>query len=79
MWLERFRNARNDVRVVAEERSRRPHTTPTKVSDELEALLVATCKAHPTWGPKKLRAWLLHRRPELEVSGMSPVAQQART
>ena len=79
MWLARFRNARNDVRVVAEERSRRPHTTPTKVSDELEALLVATCKAHPTWGPKKLRAWLLHRRPELEVSGMSPVAQQART
>lgn len=75
MWLERFRNARNDVRVVAEERSRRPHTTPTKVSDELEALLVATRKAHPTWGPKKLRAWLLHRRPELELPATSTIGE----
>lgn len=75
MWIARFRDARNDVRVVAEARSRRPHTTPTKVSDELEELLVATRKAHPTWGPKKLRAWLLHRRCELELPAVSTIGE----
>src|SRR6185295_14775408 len=60
-WLNRYREAGNDVRV-AEERSRRPHTTPTKVGDELEDYLVKLRKAHPTWGPKKLSAWSLTNR-----------------
>jgi hypothetical protein len=50
VWLGRYRDADRKVEGVAE-RSRRPHTTPTKVSDAVEDFLVAARKAHPTWGP----------------------------
>jgi putative transposase len=37
--------------------SQHPATTPDAVVD----LILAARKAHPTWGPKKLRAWLADR------------------
>jgi len=51
---------------------------PTKVSDEMEDFLVATRKAKPTWGPKKLRAWILHHRPELELPAPSTIGEVLR-
>ena len=40
------------------DRSRAPHTQPHAVSEQLEEAVLAARRAHPTWGPKKLRAWL---------------------
>ena len=68
--VARYRKARRDVSVAAE-RSRRPHTSPTKVALELEDFIVSARKQHPTWGPKKLRAWILHHHPELPLPAPS--------
>ncbi len=40
------------------ERSRRPHRSPTQTSDAVAAELLRARRKHPTWGAKKLRAWL---------------------
>lgn len=38
--------------------SRRPHTSPLKSPDAIEAAIVALRKAHPAWGGRKLKARL---------------------
>ena len=40
------------------DRSRAPHHHPQAVSQVVERAVVSARSAHPTWGPKKLRAWL---------------------
>src|SRR5262245_25009304 len=40
------------------DRSRAPRRVAHRLSPEMRELLVATRRAHPTWGPRKLRAWL---------------------
>ena len=40
------------------DRSRAPHHHPNQVPRELEKMIVARRLAHPTWGPRKLRALL---------------------
>ncbi len=71
-WIRRYREG--DVHAL-EDRSRRPKTMPTKVGDELEELIVAARKTHPTWGPKKLRAWLMHHRPQLVLPAQSTIGE----
>jgi len=66
-WVRRYQDARHDVKAV-QERSRRPHRSPAKVSDEVEEFLVAARKNWPTWGPKKLRAYLSERYPNSRSS-----------
>ena len=73
-WVARYRAANHDVRV-AEERSRRPLTSPSKVADELEDFIAAARKLHPTWGPKKLRAWIQHHHPEVPVLAPSTIGE----
>src|SRR6188472_3421695 len=77
MWLERYRSAGHSVEAVGS-RSSRPHTTPTKVSEGMETLIVAARKLHPSWGPKKLRAWVLHHHPELELPAPSTICEVLR-
>lgn len=72
VWVRRYRQAQHDLEAL-KERTRRPLTSPTKLADEMEDLLVAARKAHPTWGPKKLRAWLAHYRPQLELPAQSTI------
>ena len=36
------------------ERSRRPHTMPTRLDGDLAALFLRSRQAYPTWGPHKL-------------------------
>jgi transposase InsO family protein len=55
------------------DRSRAPRTIPHRTSREVETLLVDARKAHPTWGPKKLRASLLRQSPELKLPSASTV------
>jgi transposase InsO family protein len=76
VWLTRYREA-NDLEALRE-RARRPHTSPSKVTDEMEDFLVAARKLHPTWGPKKLRAWLAHYRPHLELPAQSTIGEVLR-
>jgi len=45
------------------ERSRRPHTMPTRLDGDCAALFLHTRQAHPTWGPRKLLAYLIRRQP----------------
>lgn len=57
------------------EKSRRPHSTPTKVDEDVEAFVVAARKAHPTWGPKKLRSWIADRYPQVPMPAPSTVGE----
>jgi len=70
-WLGRYREQR-DLRA-AQSRSCRPLTSPTKFSDELEDFIVAARKRHPTWGPKKLRAWIASCNPQVVMPATSTI------
>lgn len=48
------------------DRSRAPHTRPTKTPQEVAELLVATKLGHMTWGPRKLIPWLRVRQPQVD-------------
>src|SRR5215470_14715732 len=72
-WLARFRKSGHDVRAL-EDRSRRPHTSPTAIPDAVQDLVVGSRKQHPTWGPRKLRAWLTNRSPNREWPSASAIA-----
>jgi putative transposase len=61
-WIRRYVEAGHDVRSL-EERSRRPHSSPTAVGQQMEDLIVASRKARPRWGPVTLRSWLMDRHP----------------
>ncbi len=77
-WVARYQEAKCNPSAL-KERSRRPHRSPTKVSDEVEDFLVAARKARPTWGPKKLRAWLSERYPRLaELPAQSTIGEVLR-
>lgn len=63
-WLRRY-DAGGVQALVDEPRApvRTPHSTPQMVVD----LVVASREAHPTWGPKKLRAWLSMKHPDVRL------------
>ncbi len=46
------------------DRSRAPHSHPQATSAKVARQLIAAKRAHPTWGPKKVVAWLRATRPE---------------
>ncbi len=62
-WWQRFEA---DGTLGFAEHSRRPLTTPTRLDGELAAVVVRTRQAHPTWGPRKLLAYLARRQPRRE-------------
>jgi transposase InsO family protein len=64
VWLNRYRDAGS--LDALRDRSRRPHSSPTKIPDEIAALVVAAKKQYPKWGPRKLRALLVERYPHRE-------------
>lgn len=55
-WLGR---AATEGEAGLRDRSRRPHHSPNQTDPAVEARVVAARTAHPTWGARKLRAWLL--------------------
>src|SRR5687768_8128757 len=63
-WLARF-EAHGRPGLV--DRSHAPHACPHRISREVAQLIVAARRAHPSWGPRKLLAWLEPRYPELEL------------
>ena len=54
-WLRRAAAGETD----GEDRSRRPHTAPTRTSPVMEERVLALRAAHPTWGGRKLHHRLL--------------------
>ena len=79
-WIERYQRAGGDLAIV-QGRSTRPHTLPTKVTDELEDMIVELRKEFPRYGPKKLRALLIYRHPKLPILRipLDPIACSGRT
>lgn len=62
-WLARYGAAGE---AGLQERSRRPHVSPGRSSDETEAAVLALRRAHPAWGGRKIRK-------RLERAGPAPV------
>jgi transposase InsO family protein len=54
-WLGRFEE---QGREGLRDRSRAPHSHPNETDLITQGVVVELRRAHPTWGPKKIRAWL---------------------
>lgn len=59
-WLERYR--REGLSGLAD-RSRAPHRQRAATTRDVVEVIVAVRKEHPTWGPRKLKAWLERAHP----------------
>lgn len=44
------------------DRSRAPHHCPHRLDETVRSAVLGVRAAHPSWGPKKIRAWLLRHR-----------------
>ena len=55
-WLKRFQAGEPDA---LGDRSRKPHTSPTRTTHALEQQILQLRAQHPAWGGRKLRARLL--------------------
>ena len=60
-WLRRFSDGGAAAMV---DQPRRPHHSPQRTPLEVEQVVLAVRDAHPAWGARKLRAWLLARSHE---------------
>ena len=61
-WVARYEEAAD---AGLTERSRAPLTHGRRMPPLVEAAVVALRRAHPRWGPRKLRAVLVERRPAI--------------
>jgi len=57
------------------DRSRACHHHPNAVSDVLERLVLEARNNHPSWGPKKLRAWLIRRNSSIRCPASSTIGE----
>jgi len=55
------------------DRSRAPQRVAQRTSKELRELLIAARRAHPTWGARKLRAWLEAQHDGLKLPAPSTI------
>jgi transposase InsO family protein len=62
-WLHRYGNG--GMADLAD-RSSRPHRSPRQVPAELEVAIITMRRAHPAWGPRRIRV-------ELDRAGVDPV------
>lgn len=69
-WVGRHESLGDDGLVAL---SRAPKSCPHRLPGDLVARIVALRSAHPTWGPKKLRALLMAEAPPYGVPATSTV------
>lgn len=69
-WLARYAE---EGFAGTQERSRAPHHSPLRILPEIEALLLDTRGKYPSWGPRKLRAYLVRRHPALSLPSPSTI------
>ena len=55
--------------------SRRPHHMPRQTAEAIRQLVIEARLRHPTWGPRKLRAWLCGKQPGLELPSPTTIGQ----
>lgn len=55
------------------DQSRAPGVIPHKTSEPLRQLIKEARQRHPTWGPKKIRAWLGRKHPGLVLPAASTI------
>jgi transposase InsO family protein len=58
-----------------EDQERAPKRIPHRTSPEIRALFVDAKRKHPSWGPKKLRAWLLEKKKGLVLPSANTMGQ----
>ena len=61
-WLERF--SEGGRRALAD-RSRAPHSSPQRISEEVAEMICEARRKHPDWGAAKLLDWLSPRHPDV--------------
>ncbi len=71
-WLERFREG---GLAALGDRSHAAHQQPRRIAEQLERRLVEARRQHPSWGPKKLRAWLARGEPETPWPAASTIGE----
>ncbi len=69
-WLARYEA---DGRAGLRERSRAPRRRPQALSMEMVAALMETRRLYPSWGPRKLAAWLQRRMPDVRWPAPSTI------
>ena len=67
-WIERYKNGGPGE---LSDRSRAPHRCPHSLPDEMAQLILAVRKDHPTWGPRKILAWIARKNPETRLPASS--------
>lgn len=58
-----------------ETRSSAPRVCPHATPEDVVRRILAARKLHPTWGPRKLRAWMLEQEPTLELPAASTMGE----
>src|SRR5688572_18718736 len=71
-WVRRYIDAGWSLAAL-EERSRRPHSSPTTTNAAVVERVIAARKKHPYWGPRKLRVLLLRQQPRRAVPSASTI------
>lgn len=71
-WIDRYEQ---DGLDGLRDRSRAPIHRPYEVLEEVEEVLLQTRRAHPTWGPVKLRALLQREVPEIVWPAASTIGE----
>jgi putative transposase len=71
-WLERYDEAGVAGLV---DRSRAPLNHPQAMTSEIAARCVAVRRAHPTWGPVKVRAWLVRHVARTQWPAVSSIGE----
>ncbi len=69
-WLARY-DQEGPLGLI--DRPRTPHDHPHALASGVAARLLAVRQKHPTWGARKLLAWLRKREPELQLPAVSTV------
>ena len=73
VWLRRYRAAGNKLEAL-QERSHRAHNIPNQIPVEVCDVIVSARKQRPTWGPRKLRAYLMSINPGVQFPSVSAIA-----
>lgn len=71
-WIERFEKG---GLPALEDRSHVARHQPRRIAPAIEKRLIEARRRHPTWGPKKLRAWLAESKPETAWPAASTIGE----
>jgi putative transposase len=74
-WLERYKL---DGPSGLVERSRAPHRMPWAIDDEMAEIVVDARCRHPSWGPRKLLAWLERQHKNRDFPAASSIGDLLR-